>query len=146
MKTTAYPILAAALLLGACTSGPYTPKEDAVNSAAANSPVILLDKDLRRTLDIDHPTMSTRDSTGRLIVQASLRNRTNDEELHIQVQTLFFDRNGFPLYAQTGSEPPWQNFRLTPNQSIPYTQTALTPQAERYTIRVRYSARTQNDD
>lgn len=146
MKTTAYPILAAALLLGACTSGPYEPKEDTINSAAVDSPVILLDKDLRRTLDIDHPTMSTRDSAGRLVIQASLRNRTNDEELHIQVQTLFYDHSGLLLYSQTGNEPPWQNFRLTPNQSVPFTQTALTPQAERYTIRVRYSARTQNDD
>ncbi|NJK92476.1 MAG: hypothetical protein HC904_11975 [Blastochloris sp.] len=129
------------LALSACTHGPYTPKTEPEKPEARGLPIVLLDKDLRRTLSVDVPVNSSRNSVGNLVVQVPLRNRTNDETLQIQVQTLFRDSNGRVLYSEPGSEPAWTPMMLTPNQSGLYQQASLTPEAAQFTIRVRYLAR-----
>jgi hypothetical protein len=137
--------LAAGLLLG-CASGPYVTKTDRPNAEVEGAaPVVLLDKDLRRVLDAAPPVV-TRAPNGALSIQVALRNRTNDEKLWLQAQTLFKDDHGRVLYAQTGSEPAWQPMVLTPGQTAYYTQSALTPEATRFVVRVRYAPGHGDDD
>jgi hypothetical protein len=137
MKTTTLPSLAAfslGLLLAACTHGPYTPKPGPLNPETQGAPLVLLDKDLRRTLSADGPIQASRTSAGQLQAEASLRNRTNDETLSIAVQTVFRDAQGRALDAA----PPWKNYTLSPNQSIIHQATSVSPAAESFTLRVRY--------
>ena len=139
-KSFAIWFLISALFVG-CASGPYTPKSNPDNPETKGAPVVLLDKDLRRTLGVDSPVLLQRDPSNRLKVQVSLHNRTNSDTLHIQVQTLFKNANGMVLYSEVGSEVPWQTLTLTPNQTTVYTQTALTPEASTASVRVRYQVR-----
>lgn len=131
--------LGAAALFAGCASGPYTTKTDRPNlELEGDAPAVLLDKDLQRVLDAG-PTMVTRTANKSLSLQVSLRNRTNDETLPIQVQTVFKDDQDRVLYTQTGSEPAWQPLVLTPGQVAYYTQSALTPEATKFVVRVRYA-------
>ncbi len=134
------PALAALLFTG-CASGPYVPKSDPSNAETTGAPVVLLDKDLRRVLAVDQNVVAQRNANNLLSLQATLRNMTNDEQLPLQVQTLFKDDSGRVLYSQTGSEAPWQALTLSPGQVSYYTQSALTPEATRFTIRIRYAPR-----
>jgi hypothetical protein len=133
-------ILAFVSLIG-CSSGPYTPKSEATKPEAKGLPIVFLDKDLRRTVSVDVPVATSPSPAGYLQVQVPFRNRTNDETIHLQVQTLFRNEAGMVLYAEPGSEPAWMSLVLTANQSAYYQQAALTKEAVRFTIRVRYQAR-----
>lgn len=124
--------------LAACTHGPYTPKSDPGKPEAVGAPVVFLDKDVRRTVSVDVPVKATRTSTGQLKVQVPFRNRTNNETVHLAVQTLFRDASGMVLYAGPGQDVPWTPLVLSPNQSGYYQMTSLTAEAETFTIRVRY--------
>ncbi len=127
----------APLIFTGCASGPYTAKSDPSNAETTGSPVVLLDKDLRRVLAVDQAVVAQRNANNLLSLQATLRNMTNDEQLPLQVQTLFKDDSGRVLYSQTGSEAPWQSLTLTPGQVSYYTQSALTPEATQFPIRIR---------
>lgn len=147
MKTrilTMLATLATLLLITSCATGPYESKNDSAATTPPPEPVQLLDKDLRRTLTVVS-TIATRDASNRLTIQSAFRNRTNDEDLHIQVQTVFYDKSGFILYSSTGSQPSWQSIRLTPNQTVNYAQTALTAEAANFTIRIRYAGKVEED-
>jgi len=106
---------------------------------AAGAPVVLLNYDLKRTLAVDKPVITDRDSADRLRIQVGLRNRVDNENLQIQVQTLWMNEAGRVLYAEPGSDAAWQTLTISPNQTLPYSQTALTGEATKYTIRVRYT-------
>ncbi len=105
---------------------------------AAAEPVVLLNHDLTRTLAVDQPPVVDRTANGSLRIQVGLRNRTDNEVLQVQAQTLFFNDAGRVLYSQPGSETAWQSLTISPNQTEYYTQQAMTPEATRYTVRVRY--------
>ncbi len=117
--------------------GAYVATAKPESPEAAGQPVVLLNNELRPRLAVDKPVSVRRDSAGRLHVQVGLRNRTNNEVLQVQIQTLFFDDAGHVLYSEVGSEAAWQSVAIAPNQTVYYTQTALTPAAATYTIRVR---------
>lgn len=128
------PCAALGLLLAACAHGPYTPKTGPANPETEGAPIVLLDKDLRRTLSADGPLRLSRTAVGQLQVEASLRNRTNDETLSIAVQTVFRDAQGGVLDANA----PWKNYTLSPNQSVTHQMTSVSSNAERAHLRIRY--------
>jgi hypothetical protein len=132
--------LALVVLLSACASGPYKPKAEPHNIETIGESVILLNKDLRRTLAVDQQPQAQRNANDLLRIQVPLRNSTNDEMLYIQVQTIFRNEAGMVLYNEMGSEAPWQTVTLMPNQSYYYTQQALSPEASKFVVRVRYLA------
>ncbi|MCC7519975.1 MAG: hypothetical protein IT578_12425 [Verrucomicrobiae bacterium] len=135
-----------AALAAGCASGPYASKTDRPNlELESEAPVVFLNKDLRRVLDTGSP-VATRTAAKALSVQVALRNRTDDEILHLQAQTLFKDDQGRVLYSQIGSEPVWQPMVLTPGQTVYYTQSALTPEAVKFVVRVRYAPGRVDDD
>ncbi len=120
--------------------GPYVAVANPGSPEAAGAPVVLLNSDLRRTMAVDKPVVIDRDAENRLRVQVGLRNRSDLESLQVQVQTLWKDETGRILYNQIGSEMPWQTITLSKNQTVYYSQTALTPEATKFSIRVRYTA------
>jgi hypothetical protein len=105
---------------------------------AAGQPVVLLNHDLTRTLAVDQRPVVDRTANGSLRVQVGLRNRTDHEVLQVQAQALFFNDAGRVLYSQPGSETAWQSLTISPNQTEYYTGQAMTPEATRYTVRIRY--------
>ena len=136
-------IMGLGISLTACKApeGAYVAVANPNSPAAAGAPVVLLNYDLTRTLAVDKPVMVDRDATNRLRVQVGLRNRVDDENLQIQVQTLWMNDVGRVLFSEPGSEAAWQSLTISPNQTIYYSQTALTAEATRYSIRVRYIAK-----
>ncbi len=139
MKKLILPLLALSLI--ACSSGPYTPTADATSPEAVSKPVVLLDEDLERTIAVDKNPIVSRNGQNRLVIQVGLRNRTGKEVIQVQAQTLFKDSSGQVLYTSNGNEPAWDTLALTPNETKYYTQTALTDEAAKYTVRIRYLAR-----
>jgi hypothetical protein len=133
------------ILLAGCRTpeGAYVAVADPNSPEAAGAPVVLLNYDLTRTMAVDKPPIVDRDATSRLRVQIGLRNRVDDENLQIQVQTLWMNDAGRVLYSEPGSEAPWQTLTVSPNQTLYYSQTSLTPEATRFSIRVRYTAKTR---
>ncbi|MEI6083926.1 MAG: hypothetical protein WCS70_06455 [Verrucomicrobiota bacterium] len=123
--------------------GPYLGVAKPNNPEAAGKPVVLLNSDLVRTLAVDQAPTVRRNANGLLEIQAGLRNRTDNQRLRIQVQTLFFNESGQVLYSQPGSEAAWQILVLSPNQTTYYMQQALTPEATRFVVRVRYVNKTR---
>ena len=135
-------IVGMAALLAACKApeGSYVAVANPNSPEASGAPVVLLNYDLTRTLAVDKPVTVDRDSSNRLRVQVGLRNRVDDENLQLQAQTLWMNDTGRVLYSETGSEAPWQTLTISPNQTLYYSQTALTPEAVKFSIRVRYIA------
>jgi len=132
-------IFSASVLLTGCKApeGAYVAVAKPENPEAAGAKVVLLNYELTKRIAVDKPVIARRDESKRLSVQAGLRNRTNNETLQVQVQTVFFDDAGRALYNDIGSEAAWQTLAIAPNQTVYYSQTALTPEATQYTIRVR---------
>lgn len=133
------------LLLAGCQTpeGAYVAVAKPNSPEAAGAAVVLLNNDLIRTLAVDKPVMVDRDNVNRLRVQVGLRNRVDDDNLQIQVQTLWMNDAGRVLYSQPGSEAAWQTMTVSPNQTAYYSQTALTAEATKFSIRVRYTAKTK---
>ena len=123
--------------------GPYVAVAKPKSPEAAGKPVVMLNSSLVQKLAVDHAPVVQRNANKLLEVQVGLRNRTDDERLRIQAQTLFFNETGQVLYSQPGSEAAWETLILSPNQTTYYTQQSLTPEATRYVIRVRYLHKTR---
>lgn len=140
-QTALLSVSSLALVLGACVSGPYKADSSTDNIAVTNRPRLqLLDTDLKRTVASDKPPTVMRNSNGMLVVQAPLRNKTTDETLQLQVQTIFRDKNGLVLYGTPGSDVAWEAITLSPSQTVVYTQQSMSPAAVDFTINVRYVA------
>jgi hypothetical protein len=69
---------------------------------------------------------------GRLDVVADLKNR-DAARVQVQIQCVFKSGEGFSV----GDETPWQNVTLAEYSTQTVHFTALSPQAQRYTIRAR---------
>jgi hypothetical protein len=123
--------------------GPYVAVAKPNSPEAAGAPVVLLNSELVQQLAVDRPPIVQRNVNNLLQIQVGLRNRTDDKRLRIQVQTMFFDETGRVLYSQPGSEAAWQTLVLSPNQTTYYTQQALTSEATRYVVRVRFVKKTR---
>ena len=117
--------------------GPYVPAAIPGNPEATGKPVVLLNSVLVKKLAVDKAPTVQRNASGQLQIQVGLRNRTDNERLQLQVQTLFFNESGQVLYSQPGSETAWDTIVLTPNQTSYYSATSLTPEAVRFIVRVR---------
>ncbi len=126
---------------GACRSpeGPYLGKANPNSLETAGAPVVVLNYDLSKRLAVDTRPVVARNADGQLEVQAALRNRTDIDTLQLQVQTLFFNDAGAVLYLDPGSPAPWTAVTISPNQTYYYKARSLTPEAARYTVRVRYA-------
>jgi uncharacterized protein YcfL len=146
--TVAAMISGSVLLTGCYAPGSKPPEADVPEGAyiavakpgspeATGQKVVLLNYELIKRIAVDRPVLARRDEAARLSVQVGLRNRTNNETLQVQVQIVFFDDSGRALYTDLGSEAAWQSLAIAPNQTMYYGQTALTPEAAQYTIRVR---------
>ncbi|HTS17455.1 MAG TPA: hypothetical protein VMP11_07775 [Verrucomicrobiae bacterium] len=135
-------IVGLAVALTGCKTpeGAYVAVANPGSPEAAGVPVVLLNYDLTRTLAVDRPPLVDRDSAGRLRIQVGLRNRVDQEKLQIQVQTVWMNDAGRVLYSDIGSEAAWQTLSISPNQTLYYNQTALTDEATRFTVRVRYTS------
>ena len=134
--------VAVVFLVGCQTpEGGYVAVAKPKSPEAAGTRVVLLNNDMLRTLAVDKPVLVNRDAVGRLRIQVGLRNRVDDENLQIQVQTLWMNNAGRVLYRETGSEAPWQTMTVSRNQTVYYSQTALTAEATKFSIRVRYTAK-----
>jgi len=131
-----------AVLAGCAGKGAYTPKSVPDSPETAGAPVVLLDKDLRRTVAVDM-VYHGKNPNGMFTVQANIRGRVFDEHLQIQVQTLYKNAAGQVLYSQPGSEPAWDTYPLSPHQTIFYTNQSLTDEAASAMVRIRYLARQQ---
>lgn len=131
------------IMLTGCKApeGAYVAVANPNSPAAAGVSVVLLNYDLTRTLAVDKPVLVDRDTANRMRVQVGLRNRVDDENLQIQVQTLWMNDAGRVLFSETGSEAAWQTMTISPNQTVYYSQAALTAEATRFSIRVRYTAK-----
>jgi uncharacterized protein YcfL len=126
--------------IGGCTQPPYDSKTN-MAAAAGDSKIMFIDKDLRRTLTAKETFVAQGLVGTPRHIQVALRNITNDETVSIQVQTIFFDANGQALYTDVGSEAAWQNFTLTPGQTVYYKQNSLNGEAASYRVSVRYMNR-----
>jgi hypothetical protein len=135
--------MAGSFALTGCVApeGPYVAVAKPDGPEASGAPVVLLNYDLKRTLAVDRPPIVVRNPNGHMTIQVGLRNRTDDESLQLQVQTMFMDDTGRVLYSQLGSEAAWQTITVSPNQTVHYTAAALSPEATRFTVRVRHLAR-----
>jgi hypothetical protein len=129
-----------AVLTGCAGEGPYRAAANPNSLEVAGAPVVVLDTDLQRTLAVDTPVLETRSAAGLLAIQVGLRNRRSDEQLQIQVQTIFKDKNGIVLNSVPGAEAPWTTLTLSQNELVNYTAQALQPEAVKYTVRIRYLA------
>ena len=139
LKELILTIIAAICLAGCSTpEGAYVAVAKPNSPEAAGSKVVLLNNDLIRTLAVDKPVVVDRDAVGRLQIQVGLRNRVDDENIQVQVQTLWMNDAGRVLY---GSEGSWETMDITRNQTVHFSQTALTSEATKYSIRVRYTAK-----
>lgn len=118
------------LCCGCVREGPYVPDQRQPSPEIENTAVIL-DRALAKLIAVDSQK-AERTNSGKLITFANIRNRTNDD-LQIQVQTIFRDANGF----STGDETAWETVVLTANSTFTASAIASDKKAERYTVRIR---------
>lgn len=118
-----------------CASVPSVPSHDSTTPEASGAKVVLLDEGLRDMLAVDK-VRSGLSGNKLLVVEADLRNRTG-RDLEVQVQTLYRDENGNPLYYQNGNETAWTSFVISASSTTPYRSQALSPLAKQFTIRIR---------
>jgi uncharacterized protein YcfL len=118
------------LLIGCATEGPYVPSARQPSPEVEHTTVIL-DRELEKSVAVDQQS-AERTSKGRLRSMINLRNRTN-EDLRIQVQTVFRDLDGYSISDDTG----WETLVLTANETRTISATSTTSKADRFTVRVR---------
>ena len=94
---------------------------------------VYLSKGLNKNLLLaEQATSSTQD--GRLVVKAKLFNKLA-QDLRVQVQTIFKDKDGYP----TGDETNWQLIIVPHNAYYYYEAKALNSKGVKYVSRCRYA-------
>jgi uncharacterized protein YcfL len=111
-------------------AGPYVPKSD-VPTIEDVEEVVLLDKDLRKKVAVDHKSLYKTED-GRIEAKATLRNMKK-YRLHVQVQTVFKGTDGFSLAEDSA----WQDIILSSYETKTYSCKSLSGKAESFTIRIR---------
>ena len=86
----------------------------------------------KRLLLSDQLVSATQD--GRLVVKAKLFNKL-DENLRVQFQTIFKDKDGYP----TGDETNWELVVIPHNAYYYHEVTAMNTKAAKYVTRCRYA-------
>jgi len=133
MKTSIHltAMLLVILTSGCVTNeGPYVPTQREPSTELENTAVIL-DREIADRIAVDLQD-AERTSSGKLTGQANVRNRTN-QDLRIQVQTVFRDSKGFSINDDTA----WETLVLTANETRTVSAISTSRKAERYTIRIR---------
>jgi len=132
MKATPQLLLVLTLFTFGCSSGegPYEPAERQPGPELEFTTVIL-DEELKELIAVDDQD-SERTKQGRLKTMSNVRNRTN-QDLTVQVQTVFRDESGFSI----GDDTSWDTIVLTANETRTISATSTSKKAERFTVRVR---------
>src|SRR3990167_6583412 len=104
MKTCFFRIIAlSGLLFSGCVTddGPHVPMQREPSTELENTAVIL-DREIADRVAVDLQD-ADRTRGGKLVARANIRNRTN-QDLRIQVQTVFRDAKGFSINDDTAWE------------------------------------------
>lgn len=99
-----------------------------------DSNILLLNRDLERTLRVDRDIRIEKEPNGLPKIRAKIKNITAQEILHLQAQTIWSDNKGRILTKDTT----WQTLALTPGQTTTYEATASNQNASQFVIRIRY--------
>ena len=94
---------------------------------------VYLSKGLNKQFLLADQLVSATDD-GRLIVKAKLLNKRS-ENLRIQFQTIFKDKDGYP----TGDETNWELVVVPHNAYYYYQAQAMNSKAQKYVTRCRYA-------
>ncbi len=131
MKTFSQLLTLLTLLCFGCSSeGPYVPSERRPSPEIENT-AVALDEELKGLIAVDAQD-AERTTQGRLKAMANMRNRTN-QDLTVQVQTIFRDANGFSI----DDDSAWETIVLTANETRTVGSVSTSKKADRYSIRIR---------
>ncbi len=125
-----------AAFLGGCVAqhdaGPYVPVDTVYNGMEHTQGIVLMDPQVQYSVTCSS-IVQKRTDDGRLQVTAYLQNRET-RRIQVQVSCAFKDLQGLPT---EGEESPFRNLILTENAQEPVIFTAMNPNAEGCTLRVR---------
>lgn len=128
-------LLALAVLIAGCASVPakgIKPKK-ASQLYEETETFVYLSKGLNKQLLLaDQAVASTEDA--RLVAKAKLFNKL-PEDLRVQIQTIFKDKDGYP----TGDETNWELIVIPHNAYYYYEAKAMNTKAKGYVSRCRYA-------
>jgi hypothetical protein len=124
---------AALLLFAGCATkpAPATAQDTTKFTLEQSDRFLVFDKSLQETVTCTG-LQSRMLADGRLEVVANVRSRS-DKRLPLQVNCVFKDEQGVPI----GDETPWQTLTLSEFSTEAVRFSSFTPQARRYSIRVR---------
>lgn len=128
-------LLVLAVLISGCWSVPakgIKPKK-ASQLYEETETFVYLSKGLNKQLLLaDQAVSATED--GRLVVKAKLFNKLG-EDLRVQIQTIFKDKDGYP----TGDETNWELILIPHNAYYYYEAKAMNTKGQKYVSRCRYA-------
>lgn len=136
MKRIVLPllVLTAGLWAGCKTSnvdtGAYPPLNTQKHDLENKANFVLLDKDAQTSVTCSG-IQERRLDDGRLQVSANVRNRLH-RRIQVQSNCVFKDEQGFVV-----EDTPWRDVILDENAQEGVTFTSTSPNAKKYTIRVR---------
>lgn len=128
-------LLFLAVLIAGCNSVPakgIKPKK-ASQFYEETETFVYLNKGLNKQLMLADQAVSTTED-GRLVVKAKLFNKLA-EDLRVQIQTIFKDKDGYP----TGDETNWELILVPHNAYYYYEAKAMNIKGEKYVSRCRYA-------
>lgn len=94
---------------------------------------VYLNKGLNKRLLLADQAVSTTED-GRLVAKAKLFNKL-PEDLRVQIQTIFKDKDGYP----TGDQTNWELILIPHNTYYYYEVKAMNTKAQKYVSRCRYA-------
>lgn len=118
------------LYFGCTTEGPYVPSQRQPSPEVENT-FVMMDQELSGLIAVDMQD-AKRTLKGKLRALANMRNRTN-QDLTVQVQTIFRDAKGFSI----GDDTSWETIVLTANETRTIDTTSTSKKADRFNMRVR---------
>ena len=124
---------AAALAFAGCQTepGPHLPQDTTKYTLESTERFVLMDKYVQRSVTCTGLQEGV-SADGRIEVAANIKNR-EARRIQVQVSCAFKNAQGF----SSGDETPWQTLILGENATETVRFTAMNPQAQRYTVRVR---------
>lgn len=120
-------------LLAGCQTepGPFLPQDTTKYTLESTERFVVMDKHVQYSVTCTG-LQEGMTGDGRLEVAANIKNREN-RRIQVQVSCIFKNEQGFSI----GDETPWQTLILGENATETVRFTAMTPQARKYTVRVR---------